>query len=379
MAESTHRVEVVRIPAPLPHPNADTLAIVRLGGFRVIVKASEWKEGDLAAYVQPDTLVPLDREEFSWLAASGRTPYVAEGRQYHLVRTVRLRKEPSMGLLLHAPADAVEGQDLADYYGAKHYEPVGRTERTANNPRHGRGSDAEPKPTVNPPVYDLENLRRYADTFFPGERVTITEKIHGANARYTAEDRGLFSFSWRNGSIALRVGSKVFTWGRGRGFKVRTLESYARFMRCGSRTQWRKPDPNDAWWRGLADCPALAQFCQNRPGWTVYGEIYGDVQDLDYGLKAGEIKFVAFDMRLPDGSWASDAYFRTLCDRYGITRVPVLYDGPFDLDKACELAEGKTVLGNGAHVREGVVVVNHAEPRSKLKVVGNGYYERKVS
>lgn len=398
MAESTHRVEVVRVSSLQKHPNADSLSIAKLGGFTVIVKSSEWNEGDLAAYVQPDSLVPLDREEFSWLRETGRSPVVSEGRQYHLVRTVRLRKLPSMGLLLHAPADAVEGQDLADYYGVLHYEPAARVGRNEQpQPRHGRGGDREPTPTVKPPVYDLENLRRYTDVFQAGEPVVVTEKIHGANARFTSEDRGFFSLSWRNG-IALRLGTKVFTWGRGRGFKVVTLPEYARHIRVGSRTQWRKPDPNCAWWRALANSPQVAGLLRGRPGWTLYGEIYGDVQDLDYSVP-NDVRFIAFDLRDDKGEWVPYTQFKAICDRYKVVTVPVLYEGPFDLDKIIEYAEGQSPLARAhnfvkalnsgleleeakkiatapVHVREGVVVGNLDGVYRKMKVVGNGYYER---
>jgi hypothetical protein len=37
---SDHSVKVIRIEALEPHPNADTLSIVRIGGFQVLVRTS---------------------------------------------------------------------------------------------------------------------------------------------------------------------------------------------------------------------------------------------------------------------------------------------------------------------------------------------------
>lgn len=290
-----------------------------------------------------------------------------------------------MGLLVKAPAGFGVTDDVASVLGVLHYDPPVREQAGA----HGKktyGSQAEPKPSINPPVYDIDSIRRYTDILQPGEPVYVTEKIHGANARYTAEDRGFFSFSARNWGVSLRFGSTVLTWGRGRGFKRTRLPEYARYMRVGSRTQWKRPDPNDIWWRALT--PEIAAFCKNNPGFTLYGEVYGDVQDLDYGLGAGEVKFVAFDVLmqdsdLADGSrWKDAPAFFSVMERYGIPTVPILAIEGFDLNSVLSMAEGRTVLGNGKHVREGVVVRPREERhdprfgRVILKAVGQGYLER---
>lgn len=378
MNKSTHRVEVFRIDKLHKHPNADKLSIVRLGGYQCVVATENWREGDLAAYVPPDSLAPVDHPEFAWLRDLGRTLHSIDGKEYHRVTAVRLRKEPSMGILVKPPADAFEGMDLAEHFGVLHYDPPVREQAGA----HGKktyGSQAEPKPTNNPPVYDIDSIRRYTDILQPGEPVYVTEKIHGANARYTAEDRGMFQFGARNWGVSVRIGSRVFSWGRGRGFKSATLPEYARYMRVGSRTQWKRPDMNDIWWRALT--PEMALFCKNNPGCTLYGEVYGDVQDLDYGLGAGEVRFVAFDVLLGDRGWMDAPAFFAAMQRYGIPTVPVVAIDGFNLESILKLAEGQTVLG-GKHVREGVVVRPRTERhdprfgRVILKAVGQGYLER---
>ena len=68
--------------------------------------------------------------------------------------------------------------------------------------------------------------------------------------------------------------------------------------------------------------------------------------------------------------------------RLDIPAVPELYRGPWSPDLA-RLAEGATVLGNGAHVREGWVVrpvrerVHPDLGRVILKRHGEGYLTRK--
>jgi hypothetical protein len=58
---------VVRIGKVGKHPNADTLSITQAGGFPVIFRTGDFKEGDLAVYVPIDSLLPSTiRRSGSW-------------------------------------------------------------------------------------------------------------------------------------------------------------------------------------------------------------------------------------------------------------------------------------------------------------------------
>lgn len=395
MEKSTHKVEVFRITAIEKHPNADNLSIIRpFGGYQVIARTGTYEVGDLAAYVPPDSLVPLDREEFTWLGETGRTPKMIPGhgdpdREYHLVRAVKLRKFPSIGLLVPVKdIDGVEeGMDLTQYFEVEHYEPVIK-ENTSKKTTYGSTSEKAPETQV--PFYDLDSLRRYTDVFKAGERVYITEKIHGANARYTAEERGWFSFTRRHGSVGkftFRFGTREITLGSD-GIKTRKVANNVLYMRCGSRNQWKRPSSTDLWWRVLT--PEMAKFCDQHRGKVLYGEAYGDVQDLDYGLPQGEARFIAFDIYDSiEGRWLNSNEFLALTHRYSIPTVPVVcINYPFDLDNILALANGPTALWHGdvmttrRHTREGVVVKPMSERfdpqvgRAALKVVGEDYLER---
>ena len=85
----------------------------------------------------------------------------------------------------------------------------------------------------------------------------------------------------------------------------------------------------------------------------LYGEVYGRVQSLRYGIENG-IDFRAFDL-LVDGKYLDWDEFKTLCGQHGVPTVPELYRGPFSLDTIRALSEGPTQVG-GTHYREGVVV-----------------------
>jgi RNA ligase (TIGR02306 family) len=318
---STHRVEVVPVSLE-PHPNADSLSIVRVfDGYTVCVRTADWVGVEVGAYVPPDSVCPADRPEFAFLGDRPR------------IKVKKLRGIVSMGLLVPAPAGSSLGDDVAAALGVTHYDPP--------EPLSTGGAVALP-PKGFHPVYDVESLRRYAKLFTPGESVFVTEKIHGANARYT---------------FCIDTG-----------------------FHCGSRTQWKAEEDSNLWWRALRETPALSDFLTSHPGLTVYGEVYGQVQDLKYGAGKGEIRFAAFDI-LAGSVWVGPEVARELAPY--IPWVPTISrELPFDLDVVLGLAEGPSLVSGAGHLREGCVVkplVERTDPavgRVCLKVVGNGYLER---
>lgn len=113
----------------------------------------------------------------------------------------------------------------------------------------------------------------------------------------------------------------------------------------------------------------------------VLGEVYGaGVQDLAYGRK--DKGFAAFDVSV-DGRFLGRAEFAAACEALSVPRLPALYVGPFSKSVMMEHTDGKTVLGGGSHIREGVVVVPMEERRDDgigrviLKSVSGDYLTRK--
>jgi RNA ligase (TIGR02306 family) len=133
------------------------------------------------------------------------------------------------------------------------------------------------------------------------------------------------------------------------------------------------------WWQAARACPELVEFCQANAGICVYGEVYGQVQDLRYGTGKDEIRFAAFDL-LDSGQWLPYASARALAR--GVPWVPELYRGPYAEGLARELADGPSTIPGADHIREGCVVrplIERTEPeigRVQLKVVSNLYLER---
>lgn len=332
--KSTHAVEVVPVELK-PHPNADSLSIVSVYDYTVCVRTADWKNGDLGAYIPPDSIVDVTRPEFAFLGEKGSR-----------IKARRLRGVWSYGLMVPAPAGSAVGENVADKLGVTHYEPPIKAEKGCF-----QGRDAAEAPTGTYPKYDVDSFLKYGRrVFVPNEPVYISEKIHGASARYVyANDR----------------------------------------MNCGSRTEWKKEFSDtdtvvgrrNMWWNA-ADGAVIA-YCRANPGHCVYGEVYGAVQNLRYGAKGDEVFFRAFDIRLPSGAWMCAGEFIETCEKYGIPAVPVVAFGvQFDFDHVVELASGDSLIPGAGHYREGVVVKPLTERwderlgRVSLKAINPTYLEK---
>jgi RNA ligase (TIGR02306 family) len=316
IAKSTHRVEVVPVVLE-KHPDADTLSVVRVFGYTVCVRTADWEGRTVGAYIPPDSVVP-DTPEYAFLGENRR------------IKVRRLRGVVSMGLLVPAPEGAKIGDDVAERLGIGHYEPP-LSFKT--------GGDVEEAPAGYRPVYDVDTWYRYKQLLRPGEEVRVTEKIHGASGRWVFQDGRMWS---------------------------------------ASRSQWWKPGDENLWWKALKCNPWIEEFCRAAPGATVYGEVYGRVQDLHYGVPPSRVEVAVFDVLSGSDWWPAAKVEAALAGHL----VPLLFAGPYDEAKAPLLAEGPSTVPGANHVREGCVIrpVNERTApeiwRVQLKIVSSAYLER---
>ena len=112
---STHKCEVVPVVLE-KHPNADTLSVVQVFGYPVVVRTADWEGKTKGVYLPPDSVVDVTRPEFAFLASGTKTQ--------HRVKAIKLRGVYSFGLLMPVADDAEIGDDWAELYGVEHYEPA---------------------------------------------------------------------------------------------------------------------------------------------------------------------------------------------------------------------------------------------------------------
>jgi len=334
---STYECPVIKIKLE-PHPDANSLSLVKYGNFTLVVKTAQWKDGDLAVHIPEDYCVP-DTEQFAFLGNSKR------------IKPKKFRGIWSDGILIKAPDGLGIGENAMEILGIKRYDP--EIEISFNN-------DNEAEPIGNWPRYDVEGYKKYADWFNLGEQVVCTEKIHGASARF------VYIESYHHfPEPDPRDGSSPIVTGR---------------MYCGSRTNWKKQSEKDPWWKALQQNPWIEIWCKANPGYALYGEIFGQVQNLKYGCEPNQIRFAIFDIR-HDRIWLNHDIARDM--GHGLFWVPEIYRGPLDLNRISELIECDSVVGGKGHIMEGCVIKPlierelHGGDRVQLKLISKRYFNEK--
>jgi RNA ligase (TIGR02306 family) len=329
MSKSTHKVEIVPVVLePHPDPKTTKLSLIKVFGYVVVGRTADWEGVEKAAYIVPDTLVP-NKAPFEFLFGGERSTYkyneeegtasICPDGEYARVTAMRLRGVLSHGLLVPAPEGMEIGDDAAEFFGVKRYEPepiVG-----------GRHASEPAPPNVFTTGYDVDVLLRYAHKFTPGELVNVSEKIHGKNGRW------------------------VFT----------TDHEGVDRMFAGSRKRWEKESDINPWWRGLEANPEITEFCTANPGVIVYGELYG-VQKLKYGVDKPHI--AVFDLKR-DGKWVPINEAREMAPN--LPWVPVVAEIPFDMGELEKLADGNSLIEGADHIREGIVI-KPIEERDDLEI-----------
>ncbi len=325
------------------HPDKETknLGIVKVYDYQVIINVHQWKIGDLGVYIFPDTICDGNRPEFSFLNKPGKPP------QKHRIKVKRLRGVYSEGLLLPAPEGFQEGDDAWTHLGLERYVPQikGRFgSRGANNEADfGTGGGWETSPVKLPfNKYDVENWKKFNHIFNDGEEVVITEKLHGSNSKFCfANDR----------------------------------------MYCGSRAGWRTQAEDNAWWAALKQNPFIETYCRLYPNLVLFGEIYGQIQDLKYGAKANEVFFRMFDVYdHTERKWLDWIDMKEMFSIEHI--VPVIYEGTYSKEAVLQSTDGPSLFPGADHIREGCVIKPVRErlddkfSRVILKNVSNAYLER---
>ncbi len=157
-----------------PIEGADAIEKATVLGWQLVVKKGEFKIGDLAVYIEIDSVLP-ERPEFEFVRARGNR-----------VKTIRLRGQVSQGIcfpttLLPPDFEIVEGADCTEILGIIKYEPP--LPANLNGIAKGKFPSFIPK-TDEVRVQVLQEL---IDSH-AGENCYITEKVDGTSVTYYFKD-----------------------------------------------------------------------------------------------------------------------------------------------------------------------------------------------
>lgn len=315
--------EVCEIEEIRPHPNADRLEAAVIKGWQVLVPINQYKVGDKVVYFQPDTILSEE-----WTDRFGVTKYCTprEGQGMQ-IRSAKLRGYVSHGLVVEPEEDWPIGTNVSEYYGAEKYQP----------PIAPNSGDLIEENPFFPRYTEVENLRNYPHVYPHGEEVVITEKLHGTNVRI-----GIVDGEWVAGSLHSQRKMPI-------GIKELKESLY--------------------WYPyTIVGVRRLLMYLSRDEGFNIavlFGETYGKVQSLRYGLDNG-ISFKAFDIYVSGSNrneYLSFPEFKFLCDIHDVPIVPILGTGYYDIEEIKEMAEGKSRINTASHIKEGVVVKPFREER----------------
>ena len=330
------RVTATRIVKISDHHTDDRLSVAKVFDYSVIVKKGTRSVGDLVVYLPIGSIVP-DNNSFSFLFPKNddgnlRFPLGETPHRYRLIKAKKIKGIVSSGLIVDPPEGLWnEGDNLAT---------VLQVTKDSSDDLCLLSSTEESEPAPFGWVFrtytDIEHAKRHPGIFESLRGVVVTEKIHGANARYIHDGERLW---------------------------------------VGSHKQIKRKKPDSQWWN-VALQEDLERKLSKFPMKIFFGEIYGKVQNLRYDAPDG-LKFKAFDVFdiTKDSFMNHDDAVDTIISA-GIEHVPILYKGMWR-ESLFELSDKPSELGGG--ISEGIVIKPLKEmtlsggERAVFKLHGNKY------
>lgn len=344
---------VQRIINITPIEGADAIETAEVLGWKVVVKKNEFKVGDLCVYIQIDTVTP-ETEQFEFLRE----------RKFR-VRTIKLRKQISQGLIVPVPGKFKEGDDVTELIGVKKYE------KPDNNPVERYEKPRMPKAWHKKIIYILKyqflfkafpSLRRKQRSPFPKHLVSITdeERIQNMPAVLKAYHGKEFVVSYKlDGSSITIIHSKIL--------------GKSKFRICSRRFELH--DKKNDWYRVFNDTnfkyeilKLVYHFATNDI--IVQGEAVGKFNGNHHNLPGEQIRLFNIYVK---GKRLNQREFLDTCYKLNIPHCPIYKQVSLNhtLEEILKESEIKDLLNPRAEC-EGLVW-RCIEDNLSFKVINNRY------
>jgi RNA ligase (TIGR02306 family) len=338
----------------IKHPNAHSLSIITILGWKLITGLNDYRDGELIVYIRPDSILPDS------LIEKLKLDYLSKGSR---LKTIRLRGYISQGLALPIKIIPehyrVVGADISEYLDIKKWEPP--------LPSYQKGSHMRPKRYCHPDFskyIKIQNIKNYNNVFKSEDIVHISEKIHGTNTRY--------------GNLKL-VKAKGFLNFFKYCFKKFIGQKY-QFVYGSHNVQLSDTNGKVFYESNVYDLIAKKYNLKNIiPKNTIlYGEIYGSsIQGkYNYGLKNIDVFF--YDAKV-NGKYLNVSSFYQLIAELDLPYSETLYHGLYKYVNINDYKCGPSVLYPGHKNREGCVMKSVIEEndmkigRKILKCINEKY------
>ena len=344
---------------------ADNIEQVVVGGWNAITKKGEFKEGDKVVVATTDAVIP---EALSDLM--GVTNYLRKGQR---VRTVKLRGVYSECLLIPfkylAPKSLEKnvkvGHDMMEMLGITKYEPPVKQIQLAS------GRKIKYKDNQNFHIYyKFPNLKNVNGMFTEADRVQITRKIHGTNARYGIVKKSKLSFLDKVKKF-FRIADKWIDYEYVYG--SHNVEKGSESQGFYSTDVWREIANKYQIKEKLWNYVRTQQYSNIGSGIILYGEIYGAGIQKGYEYGLTDIKFAGFDIKKNDEYLDTFSTILLLFHPLRLPHVEVLYVGNWSQEIQDEYVFNNFIEGTKVP-EEGIVIKHTSGERNKVAKVINPDY-----
>jgi RNA ligase (TIGR02306 family) len=320
---------IKRVDKISPIANADAIEVAVFGGWKVVVQKGEYKEGDLAIYVEVDSFVPHVLAPF---LSKGKEPKVYNGVEGQRLKTIRLRGQLSQGLvlsLLHLPdVEYKEGDDVSEVLNITKWE----------HPVTGMSSESTkgqfPSFLVKTDQERIQNLTNEYEEWKNKDTWIWTEKLDGTS----------FTAYYLDGEFGV----------------------------C-SRTQELRLDKESLYAQVAHTYNIKEKMQELGLNIAIQGEVLGQkVQKNKYGFTNYQLYlFDVYD--IVEGRYVSWDTFQAIAGRLDVLTVPVVNTAPLPntVDELLLLADGQSVVGRKP-IREGFVI-KHPYNTTSFKVISNEF------
>ncbi len=366
MGKSTSEVLAFRFPKPEKLENADLLGFVKIpdSDYVCVVNLKDWenKVGSMVAWIPPENTVNTMLPQFQFLSKEAKyDENSCSPGTYARIKAKKIRGQISYGLITDAPANCIEGEDVAEKLSIKHYQPENRQDKKDMFP----AGDIAAAPEITVPYYDVDSFLKYGKrVFIDGEPVVVLEKCEGENSCFVYHN-GEFHCKSRNNwkrevTIApnLTLEQLIEHISKAEGERIAKgfppsempVEEKANFI-YQSKVVNFKPK-RTLWWEALRNDAPLQKFLSTHPDTVVFAEKIGNNNKFPYDSK-GKPKIKVFDI-MQNSVFLDWAEARELGKE--LDWVPILHESfPFNFDELVKMADGLTTK-LGTHIAEGICI-----------------------
>ncbi len=385
MREKLAHVERIKNIEPIT--GADNIVLATILGWKVIVKKDEFKVGDLAIYIEIDSVVDLSRPEFAFLEKRGRK-----------IKTMKMRGVYSQGLILPLECygknykNLKEGDDVTKHFNIIHAEEYDQQLVLKSEKNKYKGFKRF--------LYIHKHLRRIGVLLkywkkepvkikqpWPGE-IEKTDETRIQNLPWYLEEIPTYCKEHNCKLIATEKVdgcSSTFLLRVSKHKKYTSVYKGFDYIVC-SRNQVIDSQSDQIWavMSRKYDMEKVLYNIFREQDCSTFVAIQGETIDIriqgnKYGLKGPEdARLYVFNL-IVDGKRLGTLEMKSIVEKQGLTIVPILsedYQLEDSVDKVLLAADGDSVLipkeFKGSHLREGVVF-RTSDGQKSFKAVSNKF------